>query len=180
MKSKKLLGVICAFLMMFSASVAVLSDNSVFAAETVKYYYGSTLASTGDGSSKITSSLSNGLQITFEKASKDSSASYKNALDMNDFAVNFRFDSVNFDEFWFKFTDNDNDTKWVQLSFKVQDGKISYKMQDNNHVETAFAATTVSSDSLSSETGLTLSYDKNSRAFSLNGVTLNSGDIKTL
>ena len=50
MKCKKLLGVLCAFVMMFSAGALTLSGvNDVFAAENT-YYYGTSLVSAGEGS----------------------------------------------------------------------------------------------------------------------------------
>lgn len=179
MRSKKLLSLICAFLMVFSASAVLFKANGVDAAESVKYYYGTTLASSGEGSASITSSLSDGLKVSFKKASKASSANYKFALDMNDFAVSFRFDNANFTETWFKFTDNDNSTKWVQLTFKKDGDKIAYKFKDNYSNETDYKDSGINASEFSSENGLTLSYKKG-EGFKLGSQALAADGIETL
>ena len=181
MKCKKLLGVLCAFVMMFSAGALTLSGvNDVFAAENT-YYYGTGLVSAGEGSASIASSLSNGVMVTFRKASAASSASYKHSMDMNSFAVDFRFGNANFSELWFKFTDNSS--KWVTVWLRQNGDNLQYKFEDNYGNETDYADSGIAVSSLTSDGGLTLGYRGGAftlSAASANGATLTSDGIQTL
>lgn len=183
MKCKKLLGVLCAFVMMFSAGALTLSGaNDVFAAENT-YYYGTRLVSAGEGSASIASSLSNGVMVTFRKASAASSASYKHSMDMNSFAVDFRFGNANFSELWFKFTDADNSSKWVTVWLRQNGDNLQYKFEDNYGNETDYADSGIAVSSLTSDGGLTLGYRGGAftlSAASANGATLTSDGIQTL
>ena len=183
MKCKKLLGVLCAFVMMFSAGALTLSGaDDVFAAENT-YYYGTRLVSAGEGSASIASSLSNGVMVTFRKASAASSASYKHSMDMNSFAVDFRFGNANFSELWFKFTDADNSSKWVTVWLRQIGDNLQYKFEDNYGNETDYAYSGIAASSLTSDGGLTLGYRGGAftlSAASANGATLTSDGIQTL
>ena len=177
------MGVLCAFVMMFSAGALTLSGaNDVFAAENT-YYYGTRLVSAGEGSASIASSLSNGVMVTFRKASAASSASYKHSMDMNSFAVDFRFGNANFSELWFKFTDADNSSKWVTVWLRQNGDNLQYKFEDNYGNETDYADSGIAVSSLTSDGGLTLGYRGGAftlSAASANGATLTSDGIQTL
>lgn len=180
---KKLLSIICAFLLVTSLGVLWVSNSPAYAEESVKYYYGTSLASSLDGSTNVASSLANGLEITFGKASKESSAQYSHTLDMTKFGVEFYFTNDNFEELWFKFTDNDNDSKWVQIFLKKQDGKIHYKFKDNYSNETEYkdSGLNVSMFTDRDSANVAISYDASADAkFVLSEQNLDTGDIQTL
>lgn len=179
MKFKKFLGITCAFLMIFAASTSLANIGIVSAAEeSVRYYYGTTLASAGAGSTVVTSSLANGLQLNFGKASKASDASYQHLLDMNDFAAEFTFVNANFGETWFRFTDNDNDTKWVELTLLKENDKVAYKIKDNYKNETQQKTLSVDFTALTDEEDYaSLSYADGK--FALNGAALDMTGITT-
>ncbi len=174
---KKLLGVICAFVILFSAgAVMIASAREVYASENT-YYYGTSLVTAGEGSTTITSSLSNGVEITFKIESDASSASYRHSLDMNKFAVDFRFGNANFEELWFTFSDADNSSKWVTIWLKQNGDDLQYKFEDNYGNTTSYINSDVTVTQLTSDAGVTLSYTKDggfvfgSTALSADGMT---------
>ena len=186
MRHKKLLSVLCAFIMLFSAGAITLGGvKDAFAAENT-YYYGTSLVSAGEGSATVASSLSQGVKITFNKASEASSADYRHSLDMNRFAVDFKFDGENFQEIWFTFTDADNSSKWVTVRLNKDGDSLQYKLEDNYGNETAYASSGVTVSALTSEGGVTLGYtyanDGNGNyvgAFTFGGRTLAADGIET-
>ena len=176
MKSKKFLSIVCALIMMFAISIAVVDTKNVSAAESARYYYGTTLLTTQSGSPTIESSLKDGAKVTFKASSSTASVGYKHTLYTQDLQISFNSASSNFEELWFKLTDADNDTKWVKVSLKKASDKIQYKLEDNNGNKTEYVDSGVSASKLAE--GLTLSLkDKN---FKLDNVDLNEGNIKTL
>lgn len=179
---KKLLSIMCAFLLVASLGVLWVNNNSSYAAESVKYYYGTTLANSLEGSTTVSSSLANGLEITFGKASSASSAQYKHTLDMSKFGISFYFTNANFDEMWFQFTDNDNDSKWLKFYLKKSNDKIDYKFEDNYANETEYKTTGIDfADFSNTEVNLQLTYDSTAdNKFTFGEQTLDTGNIQTL
>lgn len=175
MKSKKFLSIICAVVMVFALAVAVVQTKHVSAAETAKYYYGTSLVASESGSPTITSSLTDGVKVTFKKASKSASVNYKHTLYVKNFEVSFKSSNTNFEELWFELTDADNDTKWVKVYFKQVDGKIQYKFEDNQKNKTEYADSGVSSDKLAEGVKLSLSNG----IFKLDNATLSSTNVVT-
>lgn len=176
MKGRKFLSIICALVMMFAISIAIVDAKQVSAAETAKYYYGTSLVSSESGSPSITSSLTDGVKVTFKKANESASVSYKHDLYAKSFAISFKSTSANFDELWFKLADADNDTKWVKVTLKQADGKIQYKLEDNEKNKTEYADTGIDASKFAE--GMTLSLaDKN---FKLDSKEFDEGSVKTL
>ncbi|MBR2302434.1 MAG: hypothetical protein IKA42_01375 [Clostridia bacterium] len=175
MKSKKFLSIICAIVMMFALSIAVVQTKHVSAAETAKYYYGTSLVSSDSGSPSITSSLSDGVKVTFKKANKSASVNYKHVLYTQNFEITFKTDKTNFEELYFTLTDADNDTKWVKVSFKQVDGKIQYKFEDNENNKTEYASSGIASSKLESGVKLSLTNGQ----FKLDTTTLDCENIVT-
>ncbi|MBE5748479.1 MAG: hypothetical protein E7344_02485 [Clostridiales bacterium] len=175
MKSKKFLSIICAIVMMFALSIAVVQTKHVSAAETAKYYYGTSLVSSDSGSPSITSSLSDGVKVTFKKTNKSASVNYKHVLYTQNFEITFKADKTNFEELYFTLTDADNDTKWVKVSFKQVDGKLQYKFEDNENNKTEYANSGIASSKLESGVKLSLSNGE----FKLDATTLDCEAIVT-
>lgn len=175
MKSKKFLSIICAVVMMFALSIAVVQTKHVSAAETTKYYYGTSLVSSDSGSPAITSSLSDGVKVTFKKENKSASVKYKHTLYAKNLEVTFKSDKTNFEELYFTFADADNDTKWVKVSFKQVDGKIHYALEDNENNKTEYANSGV--DAIKLANGVKLSLTDGT--FKLDTATLTATNIVT-
>ena len=84
--------------MMFAISIAIVDTKEVSAAETTKYYYGTTLVSAASGSPTITSTLADGVKVTFKKENASASVNYKHTLYTKDFEISFKSSSTNFEE----------------------------------------------------------------------------------
>lgn len=175
MKSKKFLSIICAVVMMFALSIAVVQTKHVSAAETTKYYYGTSLVSSDSGSPTITSSLSDGVKVTFKKENKSASVKYKHTLYAKNLEVTFKSDKTNFEELYFTLADADNDTKWVKVSFKQVDGKIHYALEDNENNKTEYANSGVDASKLANGVKLSLANGE----FKLDTATLTATNIVT-
>ena len=175
MKSKKFLSIICAVVMMFALSIAVVQTKHVSAAETTKYYYGTSLVTSDSGSPSITSSLSEGVKVTFKKENKSASVKYKHSLYAQNLEITFKSTKTNFEQLWFTVADADNDTKWVKVSFKQVDGKIHYALEDNENNKTEYANSGVDASKLADGVKLSLSNG----TFKLDTATLSATNIVT-
>jgi len=163
--------------MMFALAITVADTNRVYAADDATYF-GSTLAATSMGSAEVKTSLADGLQIEFKKASDESAINYKNTLYVANLSVKLNYTGTNFEESWFCLTDADNDTKWVKVYFKAQDGVVAYKLEDNFSNKTDYKTTSISADKLTQ--GVVFSYDAASQKFKIDGVVLSASGIETV